>query len=155
MLIKNIHLLTWLDEATLLRMEQAALAHQRFSAIQFKVVEVTADTVTIMTTQGKSFHENQTDAKRLVEITKEVFAPYLFDMKLHVGTIPYVPSPVEVVTSEWITQQMSRYKVALKQLAADTGINKSSLSSVITGDKPLSDPMRAMFYYYLKGFETK
>jgi hypothetical protein len=150
MLIKNIHLLTWLDEAALLRLEQAALAHQRFSNINFKIISVKDNIITVLTSQGKSFHENHFEVKRLVEISKELFAPYINGMVFHVGTLPYVASPVEVVTSEWVTQHMSRYKVALKQLAIDTGINKSSLSSVITGDKPLSDPMRAMFFYYFK-----
>jgi hypothetical protein len=150
MLIKNIHLMTWLDEASLLRLEQAALAHQRFSNITFKIISAKENILTVQVAQSKSFQENHFDAKRLVEITKELFAKYHNEMTLHIGALPYVASPVEIVTSEWVTQEMSRHKIALKQLAIDTGINKSSLSSVITGDKPLSDPMRAMFYYYFK-----
>lgn len=152
MLIKNIHLIKWLDENALLRLEQAALAHQRFSDIHFKIVSVTDEKVVILTTQNKNFHQNQFDAKRLVEITKEVFVKFLDEKALNVAAVPFISSPTEVVDSTWITEQMSRYKIALKQISADTGINKSSLSSVITGDKPLSAVMRGMFYYYFKQF---
>lgn len=150
MVVKNIHLLDWLSEDDLLKMEHSALAHQRFSRITFKIMSVKDGVVTVLTTQGKSPQDNHVDAKRLVEITKELFAERCNGMVLHVGTVPYVASPTEVVSTDWLRQQMSRHKLALKAMAADTGINKSSLSSVITGDKPLSDPMRAMFYYYFR-----
>ncbi len=150
MLIKNIHLLAWLNEEALLRLEQTALAHQRFSRIEFKIASVIANEITIIVTQSKCPQENYQTQKRLIEIVQEAFKAYIESRRILVQATPYIPSPVEVVTPEWITQQMSRYKIALKQLAIDTGINKSSLSSVITGDKPLSDPMRAMFYYYFK-----
>lgn len=153
MLIKNINYLTWLEESEKLRLEQSALAHQRFSNITFKIIAVNENDVTIAIFQGKSFQENHFDIKRLVEIAKENFTPFIVNKKILVQPSPYKPSPVEVVNSEWITAQMSRYHIALKQLAIDTGINKSSLSSVITGQKPLSDPMRAMFYYFFKGLE--
>ncbi len=147
-LIKNIRLLSFLDEDQVMKLEHVALQHQRFSHISFKIEIMTDTQVTVTITQQKSTHQHPT--KRLVEITNELFLSFIGERRLIVGAIPYVPSPVEIVTSEWIKQQMSRYRVALKQLAIDTGINKSSLSSVITGDKPLSDPMRAMFFYYFK-----
>lgn len=154
MLIKNIHLLQWLNEESALKLEQVALAHQRYSAISFKIKSVDAEEVTIITTQGKSFHENQHAQKRLIEITKEMFSGGVEGRRVLVQAVPYVASPTEVVSPEWIRQQMSRYKLALKVMATETGINKSSLSSVITGDKPLSDPMRAMFFYYFKALKN-
>jgi hypothetical protein len=150
MLIKNIHLLSALDENALLRLEQAALAHQRFSKITFKVIEFTDKALTINVIQGKSANENHQDQKRLIEIGKETFANHVGTRKINVHAVPYVASPVEVVTPEWISKQMLAHKVALKYLVKDFGIDKTTLSALINGKKPLSQPVKGLFYYFFK-----
>lgn len=70
------------------------------------------------------------------------------DKKIMVRAFPYQESPANKVDSSWISKMMTETKTGLQQIVTDTGIDKTQLSSLITGNRPLSQPMRALFWYY-------
>lgn len=146
--IKNLHLLTDVGEEEKLKMEHAGLLHARYSNITFKIVDYDDKKVTIQIAQGKSAAENHQNKKRLIEIVHETFDRFFPKRKILVHPIEFVESPATSIDETWINKQMLEHGITLKQIATDTGINYTQLSALITGRNPLSQPMKALFWYY-------
>lgn len=75
--------------------------------------------------------------------------------------ISYTPAPTDVVTPEWITEQMKARGLKTVDVARALGIDAASVSAIKNGVRPLSGVGKAAFYYYLnnelkmeRGFPT-
>lgn len=146
--IKNLHLLTDISEQDKLLIEHAALEHIRFSNLRFKFMEYEPKQVIIQAAQGKSDLRNHFTKKRLIEIVNETFGRFFEGKKIIVHPIPYQEAACNVVDTAWVNKQMLEKGVKLKDIAADTGITYTHLSSVISGNKEMTQQMKALFYYY-------
>lgn len=146
-IIKNLNKLG-LDEPVLVKMEHAAIEHKRWNNITFKIVE--ADPLIIQVTQGKNAAGAYHDQKRLIEIVHETFDRFFPDQKIKVHPIPYVQPESDKVDPKWINEQMLRTGTRLKHIAEETGIDYTHLSALVNGSKPLSAPLKALFYFYFK-----
>lgn len=149
-LIKGLAKLTNISEAVQDKMEQAAVLHRRHSRIEFKILEATEKSVTIQVVQGKSPSGNYFNSKRMVEIVHETFDRFFTGRKVIVRPIPFIASPVEQVDVKWIREKMKVTGTSLKQLADDTGLDKSNLSTILNENVPLSQVMKVVFYYYFR-----
>ncbi len=132
-------------------MEHAALVHRQFNNITFKILEVEKKKITIQVTQDKNEKENYFPAKRLIEIVHETYDRFFKGWKVMVHPKAYIKSPVEQVDHAWVNKLMLEKGVKLKEIAKDTGISPAQLSVIINGGV-ISQPMKALFYYY---FESK
>lgn len=54
------------------------------------------------------------------------------------------------VSPAWIRKEMNFQDVKVKDIALDTGVDQSSISSYISGSRGMSKPVKAMFLYYFK-----
>jgi len=148
--LKNVHLLDGMDQKSLELMEHAAVDHRRFSSISFKVEDVSEKSVTIQVVQDKSAAGHYHSQKRLIEIVHETFDRFFTGKKIKVHAIPYVLPDCSVVDAGWISDKMAKLGIRLKDIANDTGLNYTQLSSSVNGGKPLSETSKAMFYYYFQ-----
>lgn len=146
--LKNIHLLDDIKPGDLDKMEFAAVQHKRHSNIDFKIVEYKPKSVIIQTVQGKNAGGNYFPKKRLIEIVHETFDRFFPERKVNVHPVPYEESQANKVDSKWINEKMLATGTKLKDIAVDTGIDYTQLSSLVSGDRPLSQPMKALFWYY-------
>lgn len=147
--IKDIHKLAGLISPIDLEiLDEAAALHKKNSNITFKVIKVTDNEFQIRTEQGKHLSENYADAKLLVQRTKELFSFFGINKTLHVHPVPYVQSRTDIVNPKWVTENMIINGVKIKDIANETGIEKSDISGWINGEKPMSQAVKAMFYYY-------
>lgn len=128
-------------------LEARAAAHLRFSSIDFKELEASADKIVLRIRQGKSHAANYFDNKRLSEIGKELFEG-ITDVKIITRPLPYQPAPTDVVTAKWIAAQMEQRSIKIKDLAQALGIDPNTVSAYKNGLKPLTAPVKAAFYYY-------
>lgn len=154
-IIKNIHLISQLDDLTLEKLTHGALQHQKFSRIVFKILSVDDKSIKIQTSQNKSPHENYADEKTLVERTKELFSRFLPDLKIIVNAAPYKENPTAQVTPEYIRHAMTENQIKVKDIVADTGIDKTNISAWVNGTRDMSQPVKAMFYYYIGSKSSK
>ncbi|MGG7665164.1 hypothetical protein [Dyadobacter sp. BHUBP1] len=149
-IIKNIHLIKDLTTAENIRkLEIGALQHRKFARITFKVLSVREGTLEIQTIQTKSPHENHASEERLILRTKELFLHFFPDYEIVVTAIPYQGNPTEKVTPEYIREAMNSYDIKVKDIVDETGIDKSNVSAWVNGTRTMSQPVRAMFYYYI------
>lgn len=148
---KNLHLLPdGFQQSEIERMEYAAIEHKRHNAITFKIIEYTPKKITIQVTQGRNAAKVYHNAKRLSEIVHETFDRFFPGMKIIVHTIPFVDTPVSKVDIAWINKQMLTSGVKLKTMADESGLNYTYLSSMVNGNEPLSQLMKAFFWYYFQ-----
>lgn len=148
-LVKNEHLLN-LPSDKLQTLHTRADLHRRYSSLTFKVVDCTPGKITVQVVQEKSHNENYFDTKRLVEIVRETFGDLAEWETIHAKPIPYRPAPTEIVTPEWIREQMGKHGLKVKPMALELGIDATSLSAFKNGVRPMSGVVKAMFYYYFK-----
>jgi hypothetical protein len=132
------------------KMEAVALAHRKISGITFKIVDYNDKKVIIQIVQGKHAARNYHPPRRLVEIVHETFDRFFPDHRVMVQPIPFKESPVNKVDPEWIRKRMLREHIKIKDIAEDTGIDRSQLNALISGNRPLSQPMKALFWLYFQ-----
>jgi len=148
---KNIHVLPedW-PASVINKMEYAAKEHKRHNNISFKLIEYTTESVIIRITQDKNAAGVYHNQKRLIEIVHETYDRFFPGMKVFVHAIPFMQSPANIVDDKWVNQKMLDTGMRLKSISSDTGIDYTRLSALVTGQRPLSQSMKAMFYFYFK-----
>ena len=110
-------------------------------------LKVVKNRLIIKALQGKNATGIYHSQKRLIEIVHETFDRFF--KKIQVHAIPFKESPAQKnVTPVWINKQMLDKAVSLKLMSEEMGIDKTQLSSLISADRPLSAPMKALFWYY-------
>lgn len=145
--LKNIHLLE-ISEKDKARLEHGAALHKRMSNIEFKILEITDKSIAIRVSQGKHMSENYADNKTLVTRTRELFEPFFPDLKIQPQAIPYEPNPVTKIDNKWVLKQMELFGIRVTDIVHDTGVNKTNISAWANGTRPMSQPVKAMFYHY-------
>jgi hypothetical protein len=146
--IEKLHAV--LDEAQIKKLEAGAALHKKQSNIHFSVLEVTESQITVATEQEKNSSGKYANQKTLVKRTHELFDNLLpTAVKLQVEATEYLESPSAVVTPEWINQKMLEKGIRIKQIAFDTGVDRTSISDWVNGARAMSQIVKAMFYFYL------
>jgi len=84
--------------------------------------------------------------KQLIERGKELYP----DKRI----VPVVYSlDVSEITIPWIDCKMKELGIKRNDIIKQLAIDKSSLSLIMSGERELSKPMRATFYYYFLTYE--
>jgi len=155
-ILPGAHLLRSWKEKDIQAMQQIAFNHWQLDKLRFKVFKVTGSEVVFGVTQAKlSSEEKYMTKKQLIELVHKLFDKYFPQHNVKVQASPYEESPALKVNPEWIKKKMEEHGVTLKDMAAETGLNNTQLSPLTTGSKPLSDAMKAMFYFYFRSKEVK
>lgn len=146
--IKNIALLIDKDQGDIEKMEHAANEHKRHGNIVFKISEYEQKKAVIQVSQERNATGIYHTQKRLIEIVHESFDRFFPGRKIHVHAIVYNKPAVDKVDPAWINKQMMDTGTRLKDISDDSGLGYANLSTLVNGNAPLSQPMKAFFYYY-------
>ncbi len=134
----------------MMELDEAARLLLEHSNISFKIISVGDNTVTVRASQGKQSDGNYADTKKLHTRTTDLFIRYLPELKIVVQPVPFQIAQVDVVLPEWVAEKMAETGIKIKDIQADTGIDKTNLSAWVKGTRPMSQPVKAMFYYYFQ-----
>lgn len=151
-ILKGAHLLE-IDQKIIHEMEKDALTVWQDFRVTFKVLKVTRKDVTIGATQMKTKDDQYLDQKRLIYLTHNGFDKYFPGIRILVHASTYEESPAQKIDAAWIKKKMEDHSIKLKDIVEESGLGYSQLSHLINGSKPLSDAMKAMFYFYFKSKE--
>jgi predicted XRE-type DNA-binding protein len=147
--IKNIDKLQdLLSSEELKQMDVAAAVHKSQSNITFSILKVDNNITHIETVQSETRSGKYANEATLLKKTHEVFDKWLLNQLLQIDVSTHMPSPTSIVTTEWVERKMKEKGVAIKQIAFDTGVDRSSISNWISGKKSMSQLIKAMFYFY-------
>ena len=152
--IKNLEKLAeLLGPEDLQKLDAAAVVHKKQNNIEFTVGELEGTTLNVETEQGKT-SGRYANYKTLIKRTSEVFDKYLpSGYKLQVEAREFAESPAMVVSPEWINKKMLEKEVRIKQIAFDTGLDRKDISGWVTGERSMSQIVKAMFYFYFKSLQ--
>lgn len=104
------------------------------------------DNDSVKITQKRLINGYILNQKQLIDRAKEVYP----DKKI----IPVAYSlDVNGITVEWIENKMKEFGIKRNDLIKQLAIDKSSLSLIMSGNRELSKPMRATFFYYFLTYE--
>lgn len=149
--IKNIELIKDLiTEDQLQDLETGATLHIRNSRIEFKILEVKGDEITIRVTQGESPTENHLSIKELVKRGKDLFKHFFPGKTIHTRAFAYFIPKADEVNIGWIQSRMQSKRISQKSIVAESGIDKVRIGEWINGLKPMSQEVKAIFWYMLR-----
>lgn len=148
--LKGTHLLTWLKKDIIDQIEQTAFSNWQKDRLIFRFLKVTANDITIGVTQANKGDSKYLNQKELIKLVHESFDRFFKGKRVLVHASPFEESPALKVDPAWIKKKMEEHGVKLKNISAETGLNYSRLSALIGGNQPLSDSMKALFYFYFK-----
>jgi len=131
------------------QLEKGAQRHLDQSNVTFSVLSVTPGQIEIEAAQGQSKSGKYASQALLKARAEALFGGYLPQAMLHITPLTFAPSTASTVTTSWLEIRMRQKGLCIKQIAFDTGINRESISGWVTGKKPMSQIVKAMFYYYL------
>lgn len=127
-----------------------SISSYKSKGIDIEILDVDRNTASVKITQSSLINGYILNQKQLVERCKEAFAPTGLKTKI----IPVVYSlDVEDITIGWIENKMNEFGIKRNDLIKQLAIDKSSLSLILSGDRELSKPMRATFFYYFLTYE--
>ena len=131
------------------QLEKAALIHKNQSNIEFCILGLDENTISVETTQGETRSGKYANQTTLVKRTMEVFEKSLPEISIQVEAMPFLPNPTSVVTTLWLEKKMKEKGVRIKQIAFETGVDRDSISDWVAGKRAMSQIVKAMFYFYL------
>jgi hypothetical protein len=150
-MIKNLNLIkNLLSKEKLQKLEAHAQVFDQSSKINFEIIEVVDNEISILVTQGNAKPEYLTSQKELEKRGKSFFEFYLPDHVIQINSNGRGPTPVEIVNPDWIQKQLKNKGITLHKIAMETGIEKKRLSNWLSGTQTMSATVKAMFWYMLR-----
>lgn len=151
--MKNIELLP-ISEGAKMRLTEFAAQYRRTARIYIEIVSFKANRLIVWTEQKEAVNDKILTKKELEQRVREMFHGEVpEDWKITVSAVNYDRRDIAAVNGEWITKNMERLGLKAKDIVSHTGLDKSSISSFISGDKPMSKITKIAFYYFFKYYE--
>ncbi|MDM8174809.1 hypothetical protein QT327_10650 [Olivibacter sp. 47] len=123
--------------------EQArSISNYKRMGIEIEVL----DEKTVKITQSRLLNGFILNQKQLVERAKEIFPEH--------NIVPVVHSiDVDLIDLGWIEGRMKEFGIKRNDLIKQLAIDKSTLSSMFSGDRGLTKSQRAAFFFYFLTYE--
>jgi hypothetical protein len=154
--MKGLELLTFLTKEQIKLIETSELNYRRFARVYFQInsFENNEIIVKIWQTEDEDI-EKYLSAKDLISRAKDVFNMIPEDIKIHFRPIPFNSDDLTKFSTDKIRKEMDAMGLQPKDLVKLLCIDKSTISQILSSDRNLSRPSKAMFYYMFKYLKTK
>lgn len=155
-IIKNIYKLVGIvRHIDLLRLEEGAKQYLTRFNISFEIVTAKSSALKVKTRQWKCTTGHPLEIPRLISLTQDLFERFITGVPVTVHPIAYTPAVADEVEPDWISDKMLNMGVTLKDIHQDTGVDRLNLSSWIEGLQPMSQDVKAMFFYYFESLQLR
>lgn len=131
-------------------LEARAASYQTKERLTFKIFSFSDNVLTVEVKQEKTPDGRYLDRRQLVARVKNLFSLSVPAIEVHARPVPHMAPEVDQVTPEWVKKQMFEKGVKMRTIGTVTGIDKTKLSAWINGLRPMSQAVKAMFYFYFK-----
>lgn len=134
-------------------LNQGAYLHAKHNQVYFKIISFDSKEMIIEVRQHKTSDGEYFTEKELSERCRGLFLKVFPDVELKVRITPYKAPKVDVVTPDWLQEVIPKKRVSAKKIRELTGIDKGNISNWISGKKPMSQPVKAMFYFMIQNWK--
>lgn len=149
--MKNIELLP-IDETTRRTINLLSDKLAATAGITTDVLEFDKNTVRLRVEQKELRNGFILNQAQLVARAATVLSPLENKYKIHYVTLTYSPDFNEINHS-WINNRLEEFKVSRNDVLKQMAIDKSTISLMLSGDRPLTRFQKAAFYYYFLQYE--
>ena len=148
--MKNLELLP-LPEEKKKRLKTFSRMYRQNARVFIEVVSFEGRRIVVRVEQKELVNGRFLNKKELIDRTREMFKGEIpDDWKLIVSPVDYNPQDIESISSNWITKRMNDLGIRAKHICKSTGIDKSTISSILSGEKELTKWHKTAFYYFFK-----
>lgn len=151
--MKNIELLPISDQEKK-RLSEFAIQYRKMGRIYVEIVSFNGSRLIVRAEQKEAVNDRILTKSELVERVREMFSGEIpEDWKLTVSAVNYDRRDIAAVDADWIRNNMERLGLKAKDLEKHMGLDKSSISLYLSGERNLSKLAKAGFYYFVKYYE--
>ena len=144
--MKNLDLLPLSPEVKK-RLDEFARQYARMAHIVIEIVSFSEGRL-IVRAEQKDLVNGQFLSK------KELQGEIPEDWKLTVSAVNFDRKDIDGITVEWVRKRMEKLGLKAKHLSNYTGIDKCTVSSILSGDKDLTKWHKVALYYFFKYYEV-
>ncbi len=151
--MKNIELLP-LPEEVKRRLNEFALQYKRYAHVIIEVVSFAEGRLIVRAEQKDLVNGKMLSKKELVDRVRKMFEGEIpSDWKLTISAVDFDRKDIENIDAEWIQQRMNKLMLKAKHVCTHTGIDKSTLSMILSNEKSLTKWHKIALYYFFKYYE--
>ena len=151
--MKNLEILP-LSAESKKRIEEFARQYQRYAHIAIEIVSYSEGRLIVRAEQKDLVNDKFLSKKELTERVRDMFKDEIpEDWKLTVSAVNFDRKDIDGITLDWIKKRMERLGLKNKHLSNYTGIDKCTVSSILSGDKELTKWHKVALYYFFKYYE--
>ena len=152
--MKNLEILP-LSAESKKRIEEFARQYQRYAHIAIEIVSYSEGRLIVRAEQKDLVNDKFLSKKELTERVRDMFKDEIpEDWKLTVSAVNFDRKDIDGITLDWIKKRMERLGLKNKHLSNYTGIDKCTVSSILSGDKELTKCHKVALYYFFKYYEV-
>ena len=152
--MKNLEILP-LSAESKKRIEEFARQYQRYAHIAIEIVSYSEGRLIGRAEQKDLVNDKFLSKKELTERVRDMFKDEIpEDWKLTVSAVNFDRKDIDGITLDWIKKRMERLGLKNKHLSNYTGIDKCTVSSILSGDKELTKWHKVALYYFFKYYEV-
>lgn len=152
--MKNLELLPLPIEGKK-RLETFAQQYRRIEHIVIEVVSFEDSRLIVRAEQKDMVNGKFLTKKELTQRVRDMFSGEIpSDWKLTVSAVDYDRKDIDAVNVEWIKSRMEKLGLKNKHVSNYTGIDKCTVSTLLSGDKELTKWHKVAMYYFFKYYEV-
>lgn len=151
--MKNLELLPLSAEAKK-RIATFARMYRQSARIAVEVVSFDGSRLIVRIEQKERINDKVLSKTDLEQRARQMFEGEIPpEWRLTVSAVNFDRTDIDRVDAEWVCAQMDRLGLKQKHLSTYTGIDKSTISTLLSEARPLTKWQRVAFYYLFKGVE--
>lgn len=152
--MKNLDLLPLTTEVKK-RIDEFAKQYRRMAHIVVEIVSYSEGRLIVRAEQKDLVNDKFLTKKELTERVREMFKGEIpDDWKLTVSAVNFDRKDIDGITIAWVKNRMEKLGLKAKHLSNYTGIDKCTMSSILSGDKDLTKWHKVGLYYFFKYYEV-
>jgi hypothetical protein len=151
--MKNLETLTLSEET-----KNRILTFERMyrqNGIVIEIVSFENERLIVRIEQKDAVGRKHLNKRELTKRARELFKGEIPDSwKVTVSAVDYDRADIENVTIEWVKHRMLALGLKNRHVSNHTGIDKCTVSSLLSGDKELTKWHKVALYYFFKYYEV-
>lgn len=136
------------------RLKEMSAQYRRFSRIYIEIISFSGNRIIVRAEQKELVNGRLLSKSELTNRVRELFKGEIpDDWKLIVSAVNYDRQDIENINADWIKKNMDKFDLKAKHLETYTGIDKATISSLLSGSKELTKWHKVALYYFFKYYE--
>lgn len=152
--MKNIELLPLSTEGKK-RLTAFALQYKRMAHVAIEVVSFENGRLIVRAEQKDMVNDKFLTKKELTDRVREMFKGEIpEEWKLTVSAVDYDRKDIDNMNVAWIKSRMERLGLKSKHISNYTGIDKCTMSLLLSGEREMTKWHKVAMYYFFKYYEV-